>query len=494
MAKISVPQRFKNLVAEDPDRVALTTVNGSWTRAELEERADTLSRHLRDLGVTVGDMVTLALPNTEAWHISAIACWKLGAIPQPVSPRLPVRELEAIIELADPRVVLGTESTPSSSRLLLYVGWLLAAAPAGAGGKGLPSPSTETEPLPDAVSPAWKAPTSGGSTGRPKLIISGDPALHDEDIAVPLLMVRDGCMVMPGPLYHNGPLIWSCQALIYGNHVVVLPKFDAVATLEAIERHRADIVYLVPTMMKRILRIPEEQRLAYDLSALRIVWHLAEPCPAWVKDAWIDWLGPERIIELYGGTEGQLATTISGVEWLEHRGSVGKPLLGKIMITDVDGNEVPTGTMGEVWLKSGRPTPSYTYVGAEARKRDGGWESLGDNGYVDDDGYLYLGDRVADMILCGGANVYPAEIEAALAEHPAIESCAVIGLPDDDLGNVIHAIVQADAATFDEDDVRAFLADRLVRYKQPRSYEIVREPLRDDAGKVRRSDLRAQRV
>jgi bile acid-coenzyme A ligase len=485
VGKISIPQRHKNIVAADPDRVWLTTVNGSWTRAQLEERADTFARHLRDIGVQHGDMVTMALPNTEAWHISAFALWKLGAIPQPVSPRLPARELEAIIELADPPVVLGTDATPHASRPLLDVpAWLAANR----------DPSPETEPLPDAVSPAWKAPTSGGSTGRPKLIVSGDPAIHDEELPIPLLMQEDGCMVMPGPLYHNGPLIWSCAALRHGNHVVVLPKFDAEATLQAIQDHRADIIYLVPTMMKRILRIPEAQRLAYDLSSLKIVWHLAEPCPAWVKDAWIEWLGPEKIIELYGGTEGQLSTTISGVEWLKHRGSVGRPLLGKIMICDEDGNEVPTGTMGEVWLKSARETPTYKYVGAEARQRDGGWESLGDNGWVDDEGYLYLGDRVADMILSGGANIYPAEVEAALQEHPAIESCAVIGLPDDDLGNTIHAIVQADAGTFDEDEVKAFLSERLVRYKVPRTFEVVAEALRDDAGKVRRSDLRAQRL
>ncbi|MEY2417433.1 MAG: bile acid-coenzyme ligase [Actinomycetota bacterium] len=485
MGKISFPQRYKNLAEEDPDRTALTTVNGSWTRAELEERADTFARHLRDLGVKLGDMVTMALPNTEAWHISAMALWKLGAIPQPVSPRLPVRELEAIVELADPPVVLGTETTPPTARPFVDVPAWLAANP---------DPSTETEPLPDAVSPSWKAPTSGGSTGRPKLIVSGDPAIYDDELPVPLLITPNGCMVMPGPLYHNGPLIWSSTALRFGNHVVLLSKFDAEATLQALQDHRADIVYMVPTMMKRILRLPAEQRLSYDLSALRVLWHLAEPCPAWVKDAFIEWLGPEKIVELYGGTEGQLATTITGVEWLQHRGSVGKPMLGQIMICDDDGNEVPNGTIGEVWLKSGRATPTYTYIGAEARTRDGGWESLGDNGWVDDDGYLYLGDRVGDMILSGGANIYPAEVEAALDEHPAIHSCAVIGLPDDDLGSVVHAIVQADAASFDEDDVRGFLADRLVRYKIPRTFELVSEPLRDDAGKVRRSELRAQRV
>jgi bile acid-coenzyme A ligase len=300
--------------------------------------------------------------------------------------------------------------------------------------------------------------------------------------------------VLPGPLVHNGRLIWSSSALRHGNHVVLLPKFDAEATLQALADYRADIVYMVPTMMKRILRLPIEQRLSYDLSALRVVWHLAEPCPAWVKDAWIEWLGPEKIVELYGGTEGQLATTITGVEWLKHRGSVGKPMLGQIMICDDDGNEVPNGTMGEVWLKSGREAPTYRYVGAEARKRDGGWESLGDNGWVDDDGYLYLGDRVGDMILSGGANIYPAEVEAALDEHPSIQSCAVIGMPDDDLGNTVYAIVQADAAAVDAPDVRAVHPAPQVGDKNTRPVERGYQPLRARARPKRRSELRAQRV
>jgi len=483
---ISYPRRLLDLVAEAPDRLAVTCGDVTWTRAQLEERSDTFARHLRSIGVKEGDMVTMALPNAPEWFVAAIACWKLGAIPQPVSPRLPARELNAIVELADTPIVLGTASTDGAGdRPLLNVAEWLA---------GHTEPSIETDPLPDLVSPAWKAPTSGGSTGRPKLIVSGDPAAMDPEIGPLLGHTRDGVLVMPGPLYHNGPLIWSCHGLLHGNHVVVLPKFDAAATLDAIDRYKGDIIYLVPTMMKRISRLPTEERESYDMSSLRVVWHLAEPCPEWLKQAWIDWLGPERIIELYGGTEGQLACVINGVEWLEHRGSVGKPMTGEIMICDEDGNEVPVGEDGEVWLRSGRDTPTYRYVGAEARARDGGWESLGDNGHVDADGYLYLGDRVGDMILSGGANIYPAEIEAALQEHPSIESCAVIGLPDDDLGNTVHAIVQTNTETFDQDDVLAFLAERLVRYKLPRSFEVVDEPLRDDAGKVRRSDLRAQRL
>ena len=183
-----------------------------------------------------------------------------------------------------------------------------------------------------------------------------------------------------------------------------------------------------------------------------MVWHLAEPCPPWLKEAWIDWLGPERIYELYAGTEGQLRTVITGTEWLEHRGSVGRPTGGEVQICDPDGNVLAPGEEGEVWLRSSRSTPPYRYVGAEARIRPGGWESLGDMGWLDQEGYLYLGDRAQDMILVGGSNVYPAEVEAALNEHPSVRSCAVIGLPDADRGSRVHAIVEADPSDVAHDE------------------------------------------
>ena len=156
----------------------------------------------------------------------------------------------------------------------------------------------------------------------------------------------------------------------------------------------------------------------------------------WLKEAWIEWLGPERIFELYAGTEAQAATVITGVEWLEHRGSVGRPLTGEMMVADADGVELPPGEQGEVWMRAAGDHATYRYVGAEPRQLDGGWESLGDMGWFDEDGYLYLGDRMQDMILSGGSNIYPAEVEAAIQEHPAVRSVCVIGLPDEDRGNV----------------------------------------------------------
>ena len=477
---ISFINQLRALAAESPDAVAVTCQDESITRSELLRRGGDLAVHLRSLGVGFGDLVTVAVPNSIEWFVSYVGIWMLGATPQPVSSRLPQRELDALIELADPPVVIGAAEGAVNGRHALPVGFR--------------APSADSSHLPDLVSPAWKAPTSGGSTGRPKLIISGDPAAMDETLPPPLMMDPGGCLVMPGPLYHNGPAVWSCQALLNGLRVALMPRFDPEGTLAEIQKHRGSVLYMVPTMMKRIWRLPENVRDSYDLSSLRVVWHLAEPCPEWLKQCWIDWLGAERIFELYAGTEAQTATVISGPEWLAHRGSVGRVQPGTVMITDEDFNEVPVGEMGEVWMRSLRGTPTYKYVGATARTRDDGWESLGDMGRLDADGYLYLGDRASDMILSGGANIYPAEVEAAIQEHPAVQSCAVIGLPDEDKGAVIHAIIEADASTVTEDELKSFLAERLVVYKIPRTFEFVGFALRGDDGKVRRSALRAERV
>jgi len=478
---ISFAAQLRSLSAQRPEAPAVTCGGATLSRSELDRRSDLLAVELRRLGVGMGDMVTMALPNSLEWFISVVALWKLGAIPQPVSARLPRRELEAVVALADPVLVLGVDPEVLPDRICLPIGYQ-------------PPELGEPVHLDDVISPAWKAPTSGGSTGRPKLIISGDPGLIDPSTDAALLFSRDGCLVMPGPLFHNGPIVWACFALLHGNHVVVLPRFDAEATLAALAEHRADVVYLVPTMMKRIWNLPSEVRTAYDLTALRVVWHLAEPCPPWLKEVWIDWLGPERIYELYAGTEGQMRTVITGSEWLEHRGSVGRPAGGELQICGPDGTVLPPGTEGEVWLRSSRSTPAYRYVGAEARVRSGGWESLGDMGWLDDEGYLYLGDRSQDKILVGGSNVYPAEVESALSEHPAVRSCAVIGLPDNERGSRVHAIIEADATTVSTEELMAFMAERLVTYKIPRSIEFVTKPLRDDAGKMRRSSLRQQRI
>jgi bile acid-coenzyme A ligase len=334
-----------------------------------------------------------------------------------------------------------------------------------------------------------RAPTSGGSTGRPKLIVTGSPAAGPAASGMFFGMEPGDVQLVPGPLYHNAPLSLSTAGLMMGHQLVVLPKFDAVAALDAIGTYKVTWVNLVPTMMARMLRAIEAEPDRFDLSSLRQVWHMAAPCADWLKRAWIDLVGADKLMELYGGTEAQSITTISGTDWLAHRGSVGKPIVGEMVVLDVDGNPATTGEVGEIFMrpKPGTP-PTYHYIGAEARQVNG-WETLGDLGWVDADGFLYISDRRTDLILAGGANIYPAEVEAVLEGHPQIESAVVVGLPDDDLGQRVHALVQANADVSD-DDLRTYLADRLVRYKIPRSFEFVDTPLRDDAGKVRRSALR----
>lgn len=471
---------FSRYGSAQSEKVAVTLRDKSLTYGELDKRSTNLAHHLRSMGTKAGQFVTIAEPNSFEYFVAFVACWKLGATPQPVSSRLPRFELDAIVELADSPVVIGIEH---HTRPFLPVGFVAPAAPEG------------SDLGPVAISPAWKAPTSGGSTGQPKLIVSGDPAvftLSMQGLATIIGSSPHGTMVMPGPLYHNGPLIWSCNTLLQGGHLVLLPRFDSEATLAAIAQHKATAIYLVPTMMQRIWKLPDDVKFSYDLSSLKVAFHLAEPCPKWLKEAWIDWLGPDVIWELYGGTEGQCFTVLDGNQWLTHPGSVGAPVSGELKITDDDGNELPPGETGSVWMRNtARATPSYRYVGAEPEERDG-WECLGDMGWLDEEGFLYLADRRKDMILVAGSNVFPAEIEAALGAHPKVRSSAVIGLPDEEKGSRIHAIV--DATDLTESELLPFLAERLVSYKLPRSFEFVSEPLRDDAGKVRRAALAAERT
>jgi bile acid-coenzyme A ligase len=310
---------------------------------------------------------------------------------------------------------------------------------------------------------------------------------------------RDVSLLNPGPLYHNAPFILSHMGLFAGGRVTGMVKFDAEEALRLIEANRVQWVNFVPTMMHRIWALRDAVRNGYDVSSLKIVFHMAAPMPPWLKEKWIEWLGPERIFELYGGTERQGACVISGVEWLAHRGSVGK--IGEtssLRIIGEDGKDVALGETGEIYfLPSEGAGSTYHYLGAEPKRRSDGWESLGDIGRLDAEGYLYLGDRLADMILRGGANIYPAEVEAAVMAHPKVRSCVVVGLPDPELGQRVHAILEladsADAQTV-IDGMAGLLADQLSQYKQPQSFEIVSVSPRDDSGKVRRTLLRDERA
>lgn len=482
MPVLSLSRILAHWAAIQPERVAVDHEGDQITWAALEARTNRLARAYADLGVKQDDFVTIALPNSLEFFEACFAAWKLGATPQPVSARLPKYERDQIVELGKPALVVGVadgEYAPTPS------------IPAGY----TPDASLPDTELPEKTAASFKAMTSGGSTGRPKLIVSKLPAQWDTEMD--FLEIRtQGSMLIPGPLYHNGPFMWATIALFKGASVAVTTRFDAEKTLELIDRMKLETAYMVPTMMRRIWALPEEVRARYDVSSLNALWHLAAPCPPWLKEAFIEWLGPEVIWELYGGTEGQGSTTIQGTEWLTHKGSVGRPVEScEMKIFGEDGQEVPVGEVGEVFLRplAGQGS-SYYYLGAEAKAIEGGWESLGDMGWMDADGYLYLTDRKSDMIIVGGANIYPAEIEAALDAFEGVRSSAVIGLPDEDMGSRLHAIIDMPKGDLDEAALTAHLRERLVTYKLPKSIELVRDPLRDDAGKTRRKALREARL
>jgi len=463
--------------ARDPKRAAITVGELRVSREAFEARTNRRARMLAAEGVTQDDLVTIALPNGLEFYETVFAVWKLGATPNPVCAKLPKGELSDILDLARPRLVVGLDGLTGEIATVV---------------KGVAvSPDLSADPLPPAVAKSWKAIPSGGSTGRPKLILAAEPSVFDP-MSQPALMTRDQVFLNPGPLYHNGPFLVSHFALMIGSHVVEMERFDAERALSLVAAHGVNWVNLVPTMMHRIWRLGPDVRARYDMSSLRTVVHMASACPGWLKEAWIDWLGPDRIWELYGATENLGSTVIGGRDWLTHRGSVGRVQPGSALrILDSGGRDCAVGEVGEIYFRPDTgPDTTFRYVGAEVIRR-GDWQSVGDLGYLDEDGFLYLADRRSDLIISGGANVYPAEVEAALDAHPLVGSSAVIGLADEDLGQRVHAIVQADA--LDEDTLIAFLSERLARYKIPRSFEFTGTMLRDDAGKVRRSALKAAR-
>lgn len=467
----------------DPYRPLITHEGDSVTRDEFEARANRRARALAKLGVGRDDSVMMLMPNGIEFFETTFALWKLGATPVPASPSSTEAELRTYCELVRPQVVIG------------------AAAPGG-GGISVPADlaidqTLSTDPLPECNPSYWRISMTGGSTGRPKVIVDHTPAIADPTRAM-LGQKVDGVHLNPGPLYHSGPFGLAHRGLFAGSHLINMERFDSLELLGLIERHGVDWLYIVPTMMHRIWRLPEAERNRFDLSSLRVVFHMASSCPQWLKENWINWLGPEKIWELYSSAENPGRTVISGVEWLQHRGSVGRVQPGsQLAIFDEDGRACAPREVGEVhFLTDGGKDAAFHYIGAESRSR-GDWLSLGDLGYLDEDGYLYIVDRRTDMVVSGGVNIYPAEIEAALDSHPSVESSVIVGLPDPDLGHRVHAIVQLAPSArggLSEDELRGFLADSLVRYKIPRTFEFIEEPLRDAAGKVRRSALREQRI
>ena len=473
----AIGAQMSRLAAQDPDAPAVSHGGRTITRGELESVTNRLARGYAGLGVRQGDYVTIALPNSIEWVQSVVATWKLGAVPQPLSARLPDAEYGHLLDLRERALLVGRPD-PRGTVPSVPGDW---------------DPGDVSDgPLPEAVSPSLKSMASGGSTGRPKLIeAGGDGRFQGGVVAAMMGNLPTDTQLVSVPLSHNTGFTSATMALATGQHLVLMSRFDPEQFLRLITEHRVNYLATVPTIMQRLLPVYRADPGAYDLSSVTRWWHLAAPCPPNVKEAWIEILGPEVVWELYGGTELQALTFISGSEWLTHRGSVGRVVSGEMTVLDDDGNECPPGVVGEIYMRP-RPgsRPTYRYIGSTAKSRDG-WDSLGDLGWFDADGYLYLADRRVDMFTVGGRNVYPAETENALSEHPAVLSCLVVGVPHEDLGQVPHALVHTEpAGALDEDAVKHFVAQRLAEYKVPRTVEFTDEPLRDDAGKARRTAVR----
>lgn len=476
-----LPER--NAARRGPDHWAIRHGDDVVSWGELADAATRRARALQGQGVGKGDRVVISMPNGNAFFEWTFAVWKLGATPTVVSHRLPPAEFDAILELAEPRAAVV-----ANVQLRARIGGL-----APAFGRDHP----DGAPLASLVSPSWKAMTSGGSTGRPKLIVDHHPSRMDASVrglGIPV----DGVMLNAGPLYHNFPFAMCHSVMVHGNSVVGMERFEAEEFLRLVALHKVQWTALVPTMMHRILRLPPQLRSRHDLSSIEALWHTAAPIAPELKQAWIDWIGAAKVWEMYGGTEGFATTQLNGAEWLAHRGSVGRAVGCEVLIRGEHGEALPPGQIGEIYMRRKGATEAdqtYHYLGADARRLPDGFESFGDHGWLDKDGYLYIADRRTDLILSGGRNLYPAEIEAALLAHPHVREAIVIGLPDEDLGASVHAIVRPEAGGApDAEALRDFVRTRLVSYKVPRTVEFTDDPLRDEAGKARRSRLREERI
>ena len=473
MTRVSFATVFANLAASSPDRVLVTADDGTLTALQLHRNSNRWARDFAARGVGRNDLVSVALPNGLQFIEVCVAVWKLGATPQPLSPRLPAADQAAIVHLAGSALLIDRDFRPD--------------------------PTLSDDDLPDAWADSWKAPTSSGSTGRPKIVRATAPALIDPSRPVAAFIPHTAVQLVSGPLYHSATFTYAFRGLMTGHTLVVLPYFDEHRVLQAITDHRVSWLLLVPTMMHRIRRLPADLRAEADLNSLETLLHLGAPCAPDLKRFYCDWVGAEKVVEVYAGTESSGLSMIRGDEWLLHPGSVGRAIGGsRFEVRGPDGTPCAAGDVGEVWMtRSGGP--SYQYLGAPDRRIDG-WDSLGDLGYLDAEGYLFILDRRDDLIITGGVNVYPAEIERVLEQHPLVRSAVALGVPDDDLGQRIEAVVDIGAATrgaadaaVDEQVRAAILAwagERLERVKQPHAIRLAHDPLRNDAGKVNRSSFR----
>ena len=479
---ISYAVRIALLAAEHPERVALrfAAIDGgeqAFTWRELDRRSTQLAHAFAARGLAVGDRIALGIRNSPELVMSILAGWKLGATAIPVRWDLPEWERARVLKVIDARLELGAEDLP----------WLRA------------TESDDASPWPDVISPLTYGICSSGSTGMPKVVLIDRPSVFDETTGQPFPsswreMTRPQVILVPAPLYHaNGFL--TLPSLLAGDELIVMEKFDAARIVDLIERHRVTTFTATPTMLQRIADLPGVD--GRDLSSIEWVLQGAAVIAPSLVHRMISLFGAEQFFMAYGMTEGLGLTALRADEWLAHPGSVGRGYRDtEIQILDERREPVPQGEIGEIFLKS--PTSGlYKYLGGAPRLATtaDGFETAGDIGWLDADGFLYILDRRVDVVISGGANVYPAEVESALIDHPGIADVVVIGLRDPEWGRRVHAIVEPSDPTAlpSAADVIAYAKSRLAAYKVPKTVEFVDAIPRSEATKVSRSALIAER-
>lgn len=493
-----------------PDKIAyqMAGTGKAITYRELDELSNQGAHLFRSLGLKAGDHIAFLLENRLAFMEICWAAQRAGLYYTAISRYLKQDEIDYIVKDCGAKVVI------TSPQCADQIKGLLSDAPGAPlffmldeplpGFRSWVKESEETQPktpIADEVA-GYDMLYSSGTTGRPK----GIKRAHENnpiDVPNPFLkllcanmcgMGQDSVYLSPAPLYHAAPLRFNMMAITLGGTSIIMEHFDAEEFLKLVETHKVTQSQLVPTMFVRMLKLPDEVRTRYDVSTLKGAIHAAAPCPVEVKARMIEWWGP-ILIEYYAGSEGNGVTVSDSKQWLSHRGTVGKAVIGVLKILDEDGVEVPTGQIGTVYFAD---APQFTYHNDPEKTQrafnERGWSTLGDVGYVDDEGYLYLTDRKSYMIISGGVNIYPQETEDVLITHPAVADVAVFGVPNEEMGEEVKAVVQshdmAQAGKALEGELIAYCRERLSAIKCPKSIDFAAELPRTPTGKLVKRHLR----